>query len=136
MIISSLLKNELIAAGRAALPREAVGLIFPSTDVIENGTASFHAGHLHLLENLSESHESFRLDPVEFASVIARYARPPLALFHSHPTDIAAPSTADVHGADGWTRLLHLILSLRDDPKLACWRIFDGQVLPEEIVYE
>jgi proteasome lid subunit RPN8/RPN11 len=132
--IPSRLRDELFAAGNAALPGEAVGFVFggPRDAVCADARAERYVP----LRNIADSPEAFRLDAEEVAAVLAASTTPPLALFHSHPTDLPAPSTADVRGAEGWTDLLHLILSLRDRPNIRCWRIFDGQVLPEGVIYE
>lgn len=134
ILIPSRLRDELIAAGRAALPGEAVGFLFGEAGRAPDAHARVES--FVPLRNIADSLEAFRLDAAEVAAVLAASKAPPLALFHSHPTDVAAPSTADVRGAEGWTGLLHLILSLRDRPNMRCWRIFDGQVLPEGIIYE
>jgi proteasome lid subunit RPN8/RPN11 len=151
IIIPEGLRDELHATGIAALPREAVGFVFGHR---ETPPDRVRAERLIPLQNIAESNEMFQLDAHEVAEVLAAYPASrtqsasrmqsgprtlpasPLALFHSHPNDIAAPSTLDVRGAAGWTDLLHLILSLKDRPTLRCFRIFDGQVLPERIVYE
>lgn len=112
----------MTAAARAALPREAVGLVFGSHD---------DAREFHPLSNVADEETSFRIDDAEFLAATA--GRSPLAFFHSHPTDLAVPSTLDIAGATAWPAARHLIFAFRPEETLRCWRIFDGQVMPEPI---
>ncbi len=115
----------MIAAARSARPREAVGIIA--------GNNPDPLRFIPLL-NLAAEEGSFRIDEAEFAR-LARSVRIQ-AFFHSHPTDIAAPSTLDIAGARDWPDALHFIYAFQPEECLKCWRIFDGQVMPEPIEIE
>lgn len=106
----------MIAAAEQAYPREAVGLVFEDDYVP--------------LRNIADA-DAFEIDPVEWARVTEH--RAPVALFHSHPTDLPIPSRADFEGAREWPHLLHVIASLRGKPEIHAWRLVDGQALPEKI---
>lgn len=118
MKLSAAARDQMYSTGMAALPREATGVLFGHDQFVP-------------LRNVSPDPFSFAIDPDEFEHVVAD--RVPTAFFHTHPTDIAAPSVKDQDGASEWPEVRHLILSLKDRPELRCWRIFEGQVMPEPL---
>lgn len=113
----------MLAAAAAAAPREAVGFLFGEGEGLT----------LKLVRNHAVGATAFEMDEREVAELFAAEGRAPAALFHSHPTDVAAPSTLDMACAAHWPGLCHVIVSLAYGPRLKCWRIFAGQALPEPV---
>lgn len=113
----------MLAAAADTAPREAVGFLFGEGDRLE----------LRLVGNRAEGDAAFEMDEREVAELFAAEGRAPAALFHSHPTDVASPSTLDMACAEHWPGLCHVIVSLAYGPRLKCWRIFAGQALPEPV---
>ncbi|MBL4889994.1 MAG: M67 family metallopeptidase [Candidatus Lindowbacteria bacterium] len=109
---------------QAQNPKEAVGLLFGKDLTIDR---------LVPLSNISESRYSFELNREQVDAVLSAETIAPIAFFHSHPTDIDQPSTADIEGARAWPGIYHLIVSLQDVPSMRCWLIHDGQVIPEPL---
>lgn len=113
----------MVDASRAALPNEAVGFLFGERSSPDRFIA---------LEPSSEPGR-FSVTGEQIEELIRREGRPAVAFFHSHPQDIAHPSTWDIDGARSHPDLVHLILALTPSPDLRAWLIFDGQVIPESV---
>lgn len=127
MRVSHGLYKSMIDEAESAAPFEAVGLVYGESN---------HADRLVPLHNKSSIPTRFALDEEEVDGAILKEGAAPLGFFHSHPTDIASPSAADIEGAKSWPRALHFILSMRENNRLACWMIFDGQALREPLEFE
>lgn len=126
MIVSRSVYGRMISESERAVPREAVGLIFGNS-----GRANRFVG----LTNVSMDDNRFSLEESEVSRVLSGEPEDPIGFFHSHPTDISAPSVEDILGAEAWPECRHFILSLRENKKLTCWTIFDGQALPDPVEF-
>lgn len=116
--ISAAVRDRMIEEGLRSAPLEAVGVLFDADDFV-------------VLRNAAESAVRFAICAEEFENLVR--GRDPVAFFHTHPTDLPAPSTLDFEGAKDWPHVNHLILALNPKPVLRCWRLFDGQAMPEPI---
>lgn len=110
---------------RAELPREAAAILWGSAGEASSWTP---------MANVASRDHAFQMEPAAFECALASSAAPLLAFAHSHPTEPAIPSGADLAGAADWTRVLHLIVSFEHGrPRARAWRLFDGQALPEPV---
>ncbi|RMH56192.1 MAG: hypothetical protein D6679_09685 [Candidatus Hydrogenedentota bacterium] len=128
MILRSEIGYSLLEYSLKEAPREAVALLWGHGETI---TA------VRILTNISKEEGVFELDEEEVEGAVREYQNLTLlGFFHSHPTDIPAPSVQDIDGAEGTRIPFHVILSLKPRPCFRCWRIFGGQVYPERVDWE
>jgi len=114
--LSRALHGELVARVRAALPREAVGLLGGRPD----GVATLVVP----LANLVTGDRGFLADPYDQFRALRRLEREGLALlaiYHSHPGGSLQPSPVDVRYAARWS-CAHLVVAVgrTDLPDGAC----------------
>lgn len=120
--MTAALREEIIAAARAALPNEAVGLLVGAAEP-ERYIA---------LRNASASPYRYSIDPDEQLRVwteLETRAESVLAIVHSHLASSAVPSNTDVELAY-FPESLYLICSLAnpDQPDIRAWSIVSGTV--------
>jgi proteasome lid subunit RPN8/RPN11 len=120
LIISAKLRADIISHARAALPREAVGLL--------GGNGWGRVTRALSLPNLAGGERAFIADPfAQFCALRSLEAEKLrlLAIYHSHPDGGAGLSAEDMKCARQW-RCAHLIVSLpafgSGDPKLRAYR--------------
>ena len=58
-----------------------------------------------------------------------------LGIYHSHPRSPAEPSQTDINLAASW-EWLYLIISLKEEPVIRAWRMWDGRVEEEPIIVD
>lgn len=125
LVIPSAIFRPMVEHFESELPRESAAILWGGEGVAAAWTPVTNVAH--------HDHE-FRMDPAEFECALASSTSPLLAFAHSHPTEPAIPSGADLAGAADWTRVLHLIVSFEHGhPRARAWRLFDGQALPEPV---
>lgn len=108
------LRHQILAAARAAFPRECCGLIL---GVRHGGDA--HALALHPARNVAAFSDRFEMDPADqFAALRAARAtgQAVIGCYHSHPNGVAWPSARDLAGG-GEENFLWLIVG-KDELKL------------------
>ena len=108
------LRFQILAAARAAFPRECCGLILG----VRDGNDA-HALALHPARNLAAHSDRFEMDPVDqFAALRTARAggQAVIGCYHSHPNGLAWPSASDLAGA-GEDGFLWLIVG-KDELKL------------------
>jgi proteasome lid subunit RPN8/RPN11 len=91
------LREQLIAAARAAYPRECCGLI----EGVRRG-ATIEALILHPTRNLACEADRFEIDPAEQFRLLKRLRgtdREVVGCYHSHPNGEPVPSQRDLAGA-------------------------------------
>jgi desampylase len=100
------LRLQVLAAARAAFPRECCGLILG----VRSGTDG-HALALHPARNVAVHSDRFEIDPIDqFAALKTARAggQEVIGCYHSHPDGLAWPSARDLAGAgeDGFFWLI------------------------------
>lgn len=120
--LSPQLVAEMLTHARACYPREACGVLVGQDDAVQRHYAA---------RNVAAGNEQFHLDPAEQQAIFAEMARQRwklLAIYHSHPTQDAAPSRTDLRLA-AYPQALFLIISLADwdHPAIRGYRLHDGQ---------
>lgn len=108
VILPAALRSGLLAAARAAHPRECCGLLEGA-----RGGADFRIAALHPARNLAGETTRFEIDPADHiaAQKMARArGQQIIGCYHSHPDGRAEPSAADLAGA-GEDGFLWLILA-------------------------
>lgn len=97
LLLPPALREQILAAARAAAPRECCGLV---EGVRDDRIARAFA--LHPARNLADRDGRFEIDPQDQfdALRLARAAgRVLVGCYHSHPGGVAEPSPADLAGA-------------------------------------
>lgn len=121
VVVPAALRRALEEHAAAESPNEACGLL-----ALRDGVAERYIPCVNRLT----SPFRFDLEPPDPALVIdLEDAGYQLAVFHSHPTNSAQPSTTDVANIGLWEGQPYLILS-RPTGELAAWRIEKGAVSP------
>lgn len=120
--LSKSLRDEIIAAARAALPNEAVGLL-----VGVDGPTKYVA-----MRNASSSPYRYAIEPDEQLAAwtdLESRGESVWAIVHSHVASAAVPSRTDVELAY-FPESLYLICSLADPdkPDIRAWSIVRGTV--------
>ncbi|WP_157912958.1 Mov34/MPN/PAD-1 family protein [Candidatus Promineifilum breve] len=120
--MSSTLRNELIAHATALLPEEACGLLAG-----RDGQAT----RFYPVENMRHSPVAYDMEPralVQAILAIEAEELELLAIYHSHPSGPAWPSTTDIAQAY-YPEQAYLILSLRDParPELRAFMLNNGR---------
>jgi proteasome lid subunit RPN8/RPN11 len=116
-------RRELEAHAEAEAPNEACGLLAFRDGVAERYLPA---------ENEAASPYRFQLKPGSPQDFFLEDEGYDLAVFHSHPTDRAAPSRTDVENIGQWEGRLYLILS-RPSGELRAWRISGSRAEELEI---
>lgn len=112
----------LVRHARAALPREACGLL----GVGDADRDQVHIFHFVPTQNTADGLDRFAMDPTEVvrAEVSLRAAGLRLgATFHSHPQGPSIPSDTDQESC--WPGLIHMIMGLGTNPedsRLTAWK--------------
>ena len=119
--LPTLLQAELIAHATALLPEEACGLL---------AGCDGRATRFYPVENVRHSPVEYEMEPralVQSMLSIEAQGLELLAIYHSHPTGPAFPSTTDLAQAY-YPDQAYVILSLNDRarPELRAFRIQDG----------
>ena len=123
------MRAEIVAHALADAPRECCGLIAGKVG---------EATRLHRLSNLEPGTDFYRVDDAELYALTRRLdaaGEDVWAIYHSHPTSPAEPSTSDIELA-AWPDAVYLICSLAipGNPALRGFRIVDGTVTEVELV--
>jgi proteasome lid subunit RPN8/RPN11 len=121
LTIPPLVVRELLAHARAALPREACGLL--SGDAAGGRVRAFHPAR-----NVADSSVAFDAHPDDLARILLGIedgGEDLVAIFHSHPRTGAVPSATDLREAA--YPVVHLIAGLaggsgRPPHGLRAWR--------------
>lgn len=119
--------DKLIAHAKRALPIEACGYLAGRDGLIERH---------YELTNADDSGIHYSLDPEEQFAAIRHMRSMDLSLravYHSHPTTRARPSTEDIRLAYDQSISYVIISLLGESPVLESFRITDEQVSPESI---
>jgi proteasome lid subunit RPN8/RPN11 len=116
------LRDEIIAAARAALPNESVGLL------VGDGAPRRYMA----MVNAAASPYRYAIDPAEQLRVwtaLDEAGESVWAIVHSHVSSAAEPSKTDVELAY-YPESLYLICSLADTPQpvIRAWSIVSGAV--------
>lgn len=122
LFLPATLVDEMLAHATALLPEEACGLLAG-----RNGRAT----RFFPVENVRHSPVAYEMAPQEqVRAILAIEAQglELLAIYHSHPTGPAFPSTTDISQAY-YPEQAYLILSLNDParPELRAFRLEDGR---------
>jgi proteasome lid subunit RPN8/RPN11 len=117
------LRHQILAAARAAFPRECCGLILGVRALGAQDGIDAHALALHPARNLATHSDRFEMDPVDqFAAL--RMARATgqavIGCYHSHPNGLAWPSLRDLAGA-GEEGFLWLIVGKAEMKLFVYW---------------
>lgn len=122
--------DEVIQHARTEYPREGCGLIV-------GNNAPLTGCRFIAMKNVAQSAAEFEMDPAELIDTfreLRNAGQELVAIYHSHPHGPARPSRTDVQRAH-YPEAAHLIVSLEDPdhPKIAAFRIIDGEVLDIEL---
>jgi proteasome lid subunit RPN8/RPN11 len=118
VVVPAAVRRELEAHAQAETPDEACGLIAFRDGVAERYLPA---------ENEAASPYRFQLKPRSPQDFFLEDEGYELAVFHSHPTDMAEPSRTDVENIGQWEGRPYLILS-RPTGELRAWRITAGRI--------
>jgi [CysO sulfur-carrier protein]-S-L-cysteine hydrolase len=121
------LLEQVVEHAKQCYPREGCGLL-----VGRGGASRFIP-----MENVRASSTEYEMDPGQLIGVLRDLrgtAEELVAIYHSHPSGPAEPSKSDSSRAY-YPEAAHLIVSLADPdhPRVAAFRIIDGQALEIEI---
>lgn len=123
--------DELVAHAREGSPHEVCGVLEGSE---ENGTVRVDA--LHPVENVADRRTvEYELDPrtqLTVMEAIEDRGREVVGFYHSHPAGPSHPSGTDRERAT-WLDHRYVIVSLRGDPHVGCWR-WTGERFEQEPV--
>lgn len=127
MRLTAALRDEIVAAARAALPNEAVGLL-----VGLEGPDRYIA-----MRNESASPYRYSIDPADQVQVWTELdgrGESVRSIVHSHVRSAAEPSATDIELAY-FPESLNLIVSLAnpDEPDVRAWSIVRGTVTEEQL---
>jgi len=119
--LSAALAQEIVAAARAALPNESVGLLVGRHGAPERYVA---------MANAAASPYRYAIDPehqLRVWTALEDAGESVLAIVHSHVASVASPSRTDIELAY-FPESLYLICSLADPerPAIRAWSIRDG----------
>jgi proteasome lid subunit RPN8/RPN11 len=122
------LRDDIVAAARAALPNEAVGLL------VGDGEPSRYVA----MVNAAASPYRYAIDPAEQLRVwteLEDAGESVWAIVHSHIASAAEPSLTDVELAY-FPESLYLICSLAasEQPVMCAWSIVDGAATAVELL--
>ncbi|MEA3501717.1 MAG: Mov34/MPN/PAD-1 family protein [Actinomycetota bacterium] len=119
--------HEMVGHARTWAPNEACGLLAGVDDVVEK---------VYPLVNTDPGTDRFMLDPQEHFAAwqdAAAHGWGIVGLFHSHPTSLPIPSTADLEGG-GDPAWVNLIVGVEDGRiSIRAYRYADGVASPIEI---
>ena len=130
LILAPAILDDVIQHARAAYPREGCGLIIGLKE-------STVGSRFIAMTNVAQSAAEFEMDPAELINTfreLRNAGQELVATYHSHPHGPPRPSRTDVQRAY-YPEAAHLIVSLADleRPKVAAFRIIDGEVLDIEV---
>lgn len=120
--------NKMIEHSKTEFPHEACGILAGNDNKVSA---------IYKMTNTDKSAESFFMDPKEQFSVIKNMRKnnlDMLAIYHSHPSTPARPSTRDIEMAL-YPQTSYIIVSLekRNEPILKAFKIKDSKVEEEKI---
>ena len=123
LVLAPGILEEISQHAKDEYPREGCGLITRSRFIP--------------MTNVAQSAAEFEMDPAELVNTfrdLRNAGEEVVAIYHSHPHGPARPSGTDVRRAY-YPDAAHLIVSLADlkHPKIAAFRIIDGEVLEIEV---
>jgi proteasome lid subunit RPN8/RPN11 len=109
LVLPQPLRRRIVDEARAALPREACGLV----EGVRDG-GEIRATAIHPVPNLAEEPDRFDLDPAQHIALLRDLrgsGREIVGCYHSHPNGRAEPSARDRAGAfeDGFLWLIAAI---------------------------
>jgi len=122
--------DEIVEHAKTCYPAEGCGLIA--------GSAASTTGIRFIpMANVADNVAEFEMDPAELIKVLKELRNAGeqlLAIYHSHPNGPARLSKTDIQRAY-YPEAAHLIVSLaeRERPRVAGFRIMDGEVLEIEV---
>jgi [CysO sulfur-carrier protein]-S-L-cysteine hydrolase len=116
VVIPGAVRRQLEEHARAETPNEACGLL-----AFRDGVAERYLPG----ENTAASPYRFNLKPGDPEDFFLEDEGYEIAVFHSHPTDSAAPSRTDLANIGLWEGRPYFILALPTG-ELRGWRIRDG----------
>jgi len=116
VVIPAAVRDQLIEHAQAEAPNEACGLLAFRDGVAERYLPA---------ENELASPYRFKLKPRDPDDFFLEDEGFEVAVFHSHPTDSAAPSRTDLANIGLWERQPYFILALPTG-ELRGWRIEAG----------
>lgn len=122
--------DEIKKHAREEYPRECCGMLAGREKVITK---------LFKTKNIAKSMDEYELNPMEQVDAfeeIDRLSLELLGVYHSHPHHPSYPSGLDIQQAF-YPDTIFFIISLLDfnNPQLRAFRICEGEVVEEEIVY-
>jgi len=127
LILASGILDEVVQHAKLAYPSEACGLL-AGRDI---------ADRFIPVANISASPSHYEMDPAELIAALRNLrdsGQNLHAIYHSHPHGPEAPSKTDIERAY-YPEAAHMIVSLAEleRPRVAAFRIIDGEVLPIEV---
>jgi len=116
----------LVAAARAAAPREACGLLVGRGGEVLRVVPA---------RNVDPSPLRYTIAPEDHFATLRAARRDGLEVigaWHSHPAGAPEPSASDT--AEATADLLYLIVGLHPEPAVAAWRLRDGNFVAVSLV--
>ncbi|MGB9710125.1 MAG: M67 family metallopeptidase [Thermodesulfovibrio sp.] len=120
--------DEMISHCVASLPYEACGILAGKHDMVTK---------IYKIKNIENSSVSYLMEPKEQLRAMKDIKNKGLemvAIFHSHPSGSAYPSSKDIELS--FYDVYHVIVALEPDFEVKCFKINDGKVYEEELVIE
>jgi proteasome lid subunit RPN8/RPN11 len=122
------LLDDIVQNARTCYPNEGCGLLAGRQDV---------AYRLVPMTNVRSSATEFEMDPRELIQQLRLFresGEQVLAIYHTHPQDIAWPSERDIARA-AYPESATVIVSLKDpeSPQVRAFRIVSGEVIEIEL---
>ena len=123
--------EEIEKHAKEEYPRECCGMLAGRGEVITE---------LFKIRNIAKSADEYELDPLEQVRAfeeIDRLSLELIGIYHSHPDHPCSPSTLDIRQAF-YPNTAFFIISLSDSahPQLKAFRMFEGKVMEEEIIFD
>lgn len=131
IIIRKEQQQEIIDQAKLAGQNEGCGILVGKNNRVEK---------IYKMTNTSDSPATcYFMDPLEQLQVqkeIRQLGLELIGIFHSHPSSSAYPSKKDVELAF-YPEVVYVIISLQQEsPVLRAFRITEGTIKEEEVVYE
>lgn len=129
--ISREIVEEMERHAREEYPRECCGMLAGRDRIISK---------LFKTKNIAQSIDEYELDPLEQVKAFEEIDRLSLSLlgvYHSHPHHPSNPSGLDIQQAF-YPDTVFFIISLLDfdNPQLKAFKICEGEVMEEEIIFD
>jgi proteasome lid subunit RPN8/RPN11 len=131
--VPAVLRDEIVAWLRAALPNEGCGVLVAGSTAEDGGVPTRFVG----MRNVAESPYRYLMDPLEqleLLEAIDEQDEVVWAIVHSHVESPPYPSPTDI-GLAAFPEAVYLLASFASEPpELRAWTIVDGAV--NEVVLE